>query len=92
MRKKFTKAVEKAKSGGWFTKQYLESKEHWSKSGAYCRFSYAAAIFCQAYLFEDSVFQVWPFTNTLHGDVVKLQCLESKRAYHLETWLKGLSF
>eukprot|EP00435_Cladocopium_sp_Y103_P068251 s243_g31.t1 len=30
VRKKFTKAVEKAKSGGWFTKQYLESKEHWS--------------------------------------------------------------
>ncbi|CAL1168530.1 unnamed protein product [Cladocopium goreaui] len=30
VRKKFTKAIEKAKSGGWFTKQYLESKEHWS--------------------------------------------------------------
>ena len=72
MRKKFTKAVEKAKSGGWFTKQYLESKEHWSKSGAYCmRLLSKAAIFCQADPFQDSMLQLWPFTSlAIHGVII----------------------
>lgn len=35
IRKRFTKSVEKAKSGGWYTKQYLEAKEGWSKPGPY---------------------------------------------------------
>ena len=33
--KRSLKSLEKEKSGGWYTKQYLESKEGWTKSGTY---------------------------------------------------------
>ena len=35
VRKRSTKSFEKGKSGGWYTKQHLESKEGWTKYLSY---------------------------------------------------------
>lgn len=42
VKKRHLKSVEKSKLGGWYTKQYLESKEGWTKSGSYIGRSYAS--------------------------------------------------